>query len=286
MMTRKNTIRVLALTVVIASALMLSLPSLRAQEPNPDGRNRRSGIREFLGLGAPPDPVAAKRGEPLYAAHCAFCHGPKARGAEGPNLIRSVLVLHDEGGKQIGPYLLKGNPEKGMPAFATLTESQTYDLAQFLHMQVELTANRGVYQRLNVVTGDARKGAEFFNGAGKCNTCHAVTGDLAGIGSRLPPDAIQNRFLWPGGGGFGSAPPVRKVTVTLADGQQVTGVARRLDDFYVSLYDEQGNFHAWSRTDNKIKVEIEDRLQAHRQLLAVYTDEIMHNLTAYLVTLK
>lgn len=286
MMTRTNIIRVLALTVVMAPVLMLSLPLLRAQEPNPDGRNRRSGIREFLGLGAPPDPVAAKRGEPLYAAHCAFCHGPKARGAEGPNLIRSMLVLHDEGGKQIGPYLLKGNPEKGMPAFATLTESQTYDLAQFLHMQVELTANRGLYQRLNVVTGDARKGAEFFNGAGKCNTCHAVTGDLAGIGSRLPPDAIQNRFLWPGGGGFGAAPPVRKVTVTLPDGQQITGVARRLDDFYVSLYDEQGNFHAWSRTDNKIKVELEDRLQAHRQLLAVYTDEIMHNLTAYLMTLK
>ena len=34
------------------------------------------------------------------------------------------------------------------------------------------------------------------------------------------------------------------------------------------------------------KVEVRDPLQGHRDLLAVYTDKDMHDVTAYLVTLK
>ena len=133
------------------------------------------------------------------------------------------MVLHDERGELVGPFLLKGRPEKGMPAYPNLTESQTYDIAQFLHLQVELAANRGTYKRLNVVSGDAKKGEAYFKGAGKCNTCHSITGDLAKIGSKYPPDVIQNRFLWPGGGGFGAPAYARKATVTLPDGRTVTG---------------------------------------------------------------
>ena len=75
---------------------------LCAQEnipPAARGGGRGGGnTREFLGLGPPPDAAAAARGERLYAPNCAFCHGEKARGAEGPNLVRSVVVLHDEKG--------------------------------------------------------------------------------------------------------------------------------------------------------------------------------------------
>lgn len=283
-MTHTKKSRLLAISLLLIG---LAITQLNAQDPPPGPGGRRGGnIREFLGLGPPPDAAAAERGAPLFAASCAFCHGPKARGAEGPNLIRSVVVLHDEGGKELGPYLLKGNPEKGMPSFARLTEAQLYDISQFLHLQVELAANRGTYKRLNVVTGDAKKGEAWFNGEGKCNTCHSVTGDLAKIGSKLPPDQIQNRFLWPGGGGFGAPTRARKATVTLPDGKVVTGTIKRLDDFNVSLYDDAGNFHSWSLEASKIKVDVADPLKAHRELLDKYTDEIMHNLTAYLVTLK
>lgn len=286
-MSLSRKLRILTLMILAAAFAVLAVPQMSAQEgPAPGQGGRRPNIREFLGLGAPPDPVAAERGAPLYAANCAFCHGPKARGAEGPNLIRSVVVLHDEGGNTIGPYLLKGNPDKGMPAFSKLTESQTYDIAQFLHMQVELAANRGTYKRLNVVTGDAKRGEAYFNGEGKCSTCHSPTGDLAKIGSKLPPDAIQNRFLWPGGGGFGAPTRQRKATITLPDGKTVKGTIKRLDDFNVSLYDEAGNYFSWSREVTPVKIEINDPLKAHRELLDKYTDEIMHDLTAYLVTLK
>src|SRR5579864_6872695 len=122
------------------------------------GRGGRAGTREFLGLGPAPDAAAAARGEKLYAPNCGFCHGEKARGGEGPNLVRSPLVLHDEKGEVIGPTITKGFPDKGMPAFSNFTEAQLSDIAQFLHMQVELVANRGIYKRLNVVTGDATAG--------------------------------------------------------------------------------------------------------------------------------
>jgi hypothetical protein len=199
--------------------------------------------------------------------------------------VRSPLVLHDEKGELLAPVLVKGRVDKGMPAFPSLTEAQVYDIAQFLHLQIELAANRGTYKRLNVVTGDAGKGETYFNSTGRCNTCHSITGDLAHIASRYPADQLQTKFLWPdAGGGFDDSARAKKVTITLPSGASVSGTLKSLDDFQVALYDAAGDYHSWSR--DKVKVEVEDRLAAHRQLLDKYTDTDMHNLLAYLVTLK
>jgi len=271
---------------VIAALFAASI--LCAQEEIPaggrgGGRGGRGNTREFLGLGPPPDAAAAARGEKLYAPNCAFCHGEKARGGEGPNLVRSVTVLHDEKGELIGPAIVKGFPEKGMPPFPNFAEGQLSDLAQFLHLQVELVANRGIYKRLNVVTGDAKAGEAYFNGAGGCKACHSPTGDLAHVGTKYQPEQLQTRFVWPGGG-RGSAAAAQKVRVTLRSGESVTGTVKQIDDVNISLIDASGNYRSWPREG--IKVELEDRLAGHRQLLEKYTDADMHNLTAWLVTLK
>jgi cytochrome c oxidase cbb3-type subunit 3 len=266
--------RSLCLCVVLLAALQLS-----AQEEIPAGRGGRGSTREFLGLGPAPDAVAAARGEKVYAPNCAFCHGPKARGAEGPNLVRSPLVPHDEKGELIGPAIAKGFTDKGMPAFPNISQSQASDIAQFLHLQVELVANRGLYKRLNVLTGDAKAGEVYFNGAGGCKSCHSPTGDLAHIGTKYPPEQLQNRFVWPGAAVRG-----QKLTVTLPSGQAVSGALKRMDDLNVSMYDTSGVYHSWPREG--LKVEVEDRLAGHRQLLSKYSDEDMHNITAYLATLK
>jgi cytochrome c oxidase cbb3-type subunit III len=251
------------------------------------GGGGRGGTREFLGLGPAPDAAASARGEKIYAPTCGFCHGDKARGAEGPNLVRSVVVLDDEKGELIGPVISQGRPDKGMPAFPSFTKDQLYDLAEYLHMQVELVANRGIYKHLNVVTGDAKAGEAYFNGAGGCKSCHSPTGDLAKIGARYQPEQLQTRFIWPGGGGGGrgaggGAP--QKVTVTLPSGETVVGALRRMDDFDISISDSKGNYRSWSR--ETVKVQLEDKLAGHRELLDKYTDKDMHDLTAYLVTLK
>ncbi len=241
----------------------------------------RREMRQFLGLGAPPDAAAAARGEKLYAPNCAFCHGVRANGAEAPDLVRSSLVLHDEKGEAIAPLVHNGRPDRGMPPFPSFSDAELYDIAEFLHMRVELAANRGLYQVQNIVTGNARTGQAYFEGAGQCASCHSVTGDLAHIGSKMQPVDLQQAFLYPGAR---KSEPAR-VTVVLASGQSISGTLKRMDDFQVSLYDAAGEYHSYAITGG-VRVDVEDKLLKHRQLLERYTDADMHNLTAYLVTLR
>jgi cytochrome c oxidase cbb3-type subunit 3 len=270
-----------------SALIFIAVGMLAAQEgPSRPGRGGRS-TREFLGLGRAPDPVAAARGEKLYTSNCSFCHGAKANGGDtGPDLIRSTVVLHDDKGELITPVIHSGRPDRGMPAFANLSETQLWDIAEFLHMRVELTANRGTYKLLGVVSGNAKAGESYFNADGKCYTCHSVTGDLAHIGSKMEPADLQQAFLYPGARGFEpSGPRITKVTVTLPTGESIAGSLKRLDDFTVSLYDANGDYHSIA-LDDGVKVDVEDKLLAHRQLLDRYTDTIMHDVLAYLVTLK
>ena len=291
--------RLWARTAVTVSASALVGVLLAAQEPPvpPAGQNRpaapggrggtRGGdaMREFLGLGRAPDAAAAARGEKLYAAACAFCHGADARGAQGPSLIRSEVVLHDDKGELIGPVVLQGRPDKGMPAMPSVTPEQITEVSEFLRVQVEKAANRGLYRTLyanDILTGNAAAGEAFFNGAGGCRACHSPTGDLAHVGTRYPPMNLQNRWLWPSGG-RGAAAPVR-ATITLPSGEHVAGTIRRLDDYDVSIIDAGGAYRSWPREG--VKVEIPDPLKGHRQLLDTYSDADIHNVTAYLATLK
>ena len=268
--------------------LLLILLPLPGQEPDASAgargragaRRGAAGLREFLGLGAAPDAAAAKKGEPLYKQNCATCHGDNARGAQAPSLVRSVPVLHDEKGEEVGPIIKAGRP--GMPPFPALSTDEIYSIVQFLKLQIELAANRGTYGQTygdlrNKVTGDAQAGAAFFKT--NCIACHAATGDLAKIGAKFQQaQQLQQRFLWPA-----TAGPA-KVTVTTPDGKRVVGTVSRQDDFYLSLYDTAGDYHNWPL--DKVKIEMEDKLQGHRALLPKYSNADIHNMTAYLVSLK
>jgi cytochrome c oxidase cbb3-type subunit 3 len=243
--------------------------------------------RQFLGLGRQPDPQLASDGEKIFGPTCGFCHGADGRGGTGPDLLRSPAVLDDDKGELIGPVIQNGRPIRGMPAFSALTEEQVRAIAEFLHMQVELAANRGTYQVQNIVTGNAQAGEAYFNGEGKCYTCHSVSGDLAHIGSKLSPLDLQAVELYPEARSYdfsGTHPP-RQVTVILADGKKLTGSLKHLDDFYVSLEDAQGQYHSIAITKG-VKAVVEDKLVFHRKMLDHYTDKQIHDLTAYLVTLK
>ena len=238
-----------------------------------------------------PDAAAVERGQKTFVASCGFCHGSRATGGEnGPDLVRSVAALRDEGGGQLGPIIRKGNPEKGMPPFP-MTDQQISDIAAFLRSRQQAAINRNAYQIHNVVTGDAAKGQAYFNGTGKCNTCHSPIGDLKGIASKYEPVALQARFLYPETRGFGRRgaegprPKPMPATVTLPSGQKISGGLEFLDDFNVSLRDASGVYHSWTRQDG-LQVEVRDPLAGHQELLPKYTDADMHNVLAYLATLK
>ena len=271
-----------------SSAPVVAQPGITTEGQRGVQRRRGAdGTHDFLGLGAPPDAAAAERGSKIYSSTCAFCHGAKATGGDtGPDLLRSTIVLHDEKGELIGPVVHNGRVSRGMPQFPAFTDADLYDIAEFLHMRVELAANRGTYKILDVVTGNAKAGEAWFKGAGGCSGCHSPTGDLAHIGSKLSPPDLQQTFLYPAARGFASGgEAAQKVIVTLPSGERITGNLKHLDDFTVSLYDEQGEFHSIA-LNKGVKVALDDPLAAHRQLLDRYTDSDMHNLTAYLVTLK
>ncbi len=251
-----------------------------------------SGVTFAQGTSGPPkfDPAAVDRGQKTFVATCGFCHGSHAKGGEkGPDLLRSVLVLDDEGGKSIGHVVLKGRPEKGMPKFA-MTPDQISDIATFLHSSIAAAANRDDYKVLNIVTGDPKAGAVYFNGAGRCTTCHSITGDLRGIGAKYEPVTLQDHIVMPRERGSEAAArtkPLTTVTVFLPSGESVTGVPVNYDDFNISVRDAAGDFHSFKRLDqDNPRIELHNRLQVHAEMLTKYNDEDIHNLTAYLVTLK
>lgn len=238
------------------------------------------------------DTAAADRGKTVYIAECITCHGQKARGKDdAPDLVRSLVILHDRYGNSIGAFLKKGHPTQSGRPSASLKETEVGDLSHFLHQRVADTLRSGPYSKvINVMTGDAKAGSLYFSGAGKCNTCHSPSRDLAGIGSKYDPPTLQQRFLFPGavgfvrGGGVARTRPVM-VTVTPPSGRPVTGVLDKIDDFSVSLRDAAGDYHSYERTP-QLKVAKDDPYAAHHELLDHYTDKNIHDVVAYLATLK
>lgn len=239
------------------------------------------------------DPAIVARGNTLYGINCRSCHGVDLRGGEGGgiNLLRSQLVLNDQNGELIFPVVRDGKSSPGMSPMPAVPISQddVKAIAEYIH-SVAATAQRqggpppGPPLTLNILVGDAAAGKTYF--AAKCSTCHSATGDLSGIGGRITsPMQLQNSWLAGGGGRGGNATPVT-ATVTLQNGQKVEGQLNRIDDFIVILNMTDGSTQSFRRTGDVPKVEIRDPRAAHRNLLPEYTDKDIHDVTAYLVTLK
>ncbi|HEX2917800.1 MAG TPA: cytochrome c [Edaphobacter sp.] len=233
---------------------------------------------------SPVKPGAAEAGAQIYSSKCASCHGEDARGtASAPDLIRSLPVLHDRRqmlyGKELGPILAKG-PKHNF----NFDEKQLADLSQFLTKSINSILRSGYNsQPTNLLSGDAKAGEAYFNGAGGCNKCHSATEDLAHVGTRYAPAALQQKFLFPNFGLF-----LRKkvqVTVQLPSGKSYTGDLVHLDDFTVTLHEKSGETRSFNRTA-RIKVTEQNPYAGHIALLDKYTDADIHNLTTYLATLK
>jgi mono/diheme cytochrome c family protein len=257
----------------------------RAKTPRPQSLIDQAGANDKQVV----DEDAAARGKTLYSAQCSTCHGTQARGAQqGPDLVRSLVVLHDRYGSTIGLFLAKGHPNGKSIA---MTQAQILDLSHFLHQQVGNTLRTGPFNSvLNILVGDPREGKAYFNGPGKCSQCHSTTGDLAHIASKYDPSVLQLKVVFPQTAAFGrqSARNSRKpvmVTVSSPTGESATGVLDDIDDFNVSLRDDAGQYRSFQRGPG-VKVEKHDPYAAHVALLDEYTDKDIHDVVAYLETFK
>jgi mono/diheme cytochrome c family protein len=217
------------------------------------------------------------------------CHGSNARGTgTGANLIRSPLVLRDRYGSAIGPYLKRGHPTQTGAPSSGLAAAEVTDLSHFIWQRINDTLQGSpAYEVKDVLTGNARDGQAYFAGEGRCASCHSPTGDLAGYGSRHNPVDIQQRFVFPAanaGRGGTSRKPVT-VTVTAPNSEPLSGVLVSLDDFHVALRDAGGIYRSVTRTPD-MKVVKSDPYKPHVELLYRLTDKAMHDVVAYLETLK
>ncbi len=249
-----------------------------------------------LGFQQQPDAPAVARGRQMFTTTCGACHGAEGRGgSEGAtDLTRSAIAAGDAA--QLGAFLRTGRPERRMPPFA-LGDAEVADLSAFLRSIAAPPGRGGGRSNLivAVVVGDAAAGERYFNGGGKCATCHSPTGDLKGIGARLPAAAIQGRIVYPRDNGnyppsFNSPPnpneAPRTVVVTMPNGDKVSGTLMWLTDFHVTLKDASGLLRTIARHGDTPSVAVTDPLQYHLDHMRTLTDKNMHDLTAYLVTLK
>jgi len=244
---------------------------------------------------ATPPAAGGTSGQGIFAAQCAFCHGRDATGgASGPDLTDSALVGTDVNGDLIGPVVHSGRPEKGMPPFA-LSDADLKAVVAYIHAQKKkIDENPGRRRKVSVEdisTGNADAGKRYFDGAGGCTKCHSAAKDLAGVASRYRGLALMQRMLYPtpqnavppGEGEKPKSSPV-KVTVTLPSGQTVSGSLVHQDEFTIALRDGSGWYRSWPTTG--VKYTVDDPLKAHADQLPKYTDDDIHNLVAYLQTLK
>jgi cytochrome c oxidase cbb3-type subunit 3 len=280
------------------------------QPPAPTGRGGRGqgggrGVATFPAQQRPPgDPELIAKGKPLFVTYCSTCHGVDLRGGVtgGPNLLRSPVVLMDQQGELILPIVHGARAERGMPALP-LPEADVKAIAEYIHSVLAAARPQGAPPESetpppNALVGDATAGQAYF--AAKCSSCHSPTGDLAGIGTKVPEaKALQTHWVVGGGGGGGrggrggAAPGAANsdrrtvtATVTLPSGEKVQGRLARLDNFLVTIMLEDGRLRTFRRDGDRPKIDINDPLEAHKGLPATLTDKDMHDVTAYLATLK
>jgi cytochrome c oxidase cbb3-type subunit 3 len=302
----RSTISCLALGIIAMGLVVVQVDAQRggaaAVPPVPGaqgGRGARGGAQGAPTQGfpaqqrAPGDAALIARGNNLYGIHCRSCHGADLRGGDqgGPNLLRSDVTMNDQSGELIQPVVREGRRNPGMPSMPAidLPPDDIRAIAEYIHSILATARGQGNPPpgppvTLNVLVGDAAAGRVYFEA--KCMSCHSAAGDLRGVGSRFPnPTQLQNAWVAGGGGGRGGGATALTATVTLR-GEKIEGRVMRSDEFLIVLGMPDGTSRSFRRDGDVPKVEIHNPREGHIKLLPGYTDKDIHDVTAYLVTLK
>jgi cytochrome c oxidase cbb3-type subunit 3 len=256
------------------------------------------------------------RGDVLYnSLACSSCHGPLGLGgaAGAADLTKSALAQTPDNGRTLAAFLQVGRPEQGMPPARPLSPQEAADLSAKIRSLAPPPASRTAAdgaraaapalpaalagQDLSIVIGDPKIGKAYFNSAeGRCSTCHAVedgkaspAANLAHVASKYKAEKdLQQTWMLPGRDVNWSPRKDNTVTAvaTFADGHEVRGYLTSISDFKLVIRDDAGKVTTIPRADDQPKVRLIDRMQPHLDLMDVYQDDDIHNITAYLATLK
>jgi cytochrome c oxidase cbb3-type subunit III len=199
-------------------------------------------------------------------------------GETGPDLTRSKLVIADVNGDKISEVVRNGRPEKKMPGF-DIQGSEMTNLVAFIHAQAASAASKkGARKGVDVAdlqTGNLEAGKQYFDA--KCAKCHSASGDLKGIASRFEGLHLEEQMLYP-------REAKSKVTITLPSGETVKGTVAYQDEWTIGIHDENKVYRSWKVS--KVRVAIDPGLDGHVALFPQYSDADIHNLMAYMQTLR
>ncbi|MBS1798951.1 MAG: c-type cytochrome [Acidobacteria bacterium] len=275
---------VAVLTVLCCSPGLTVASAAGAQAPTTSAFNQGQ-------VRAAEDPAVVAHGKALYGINCQACHGSDLRGGDmgGPNLLRSQIALTDKHGELIVPIIQGARAAQGMPNLG-LNDEDAGAVAAYVRSVISTIGGQGAppgqKKVLDIVVGDAGRGQAYF--AAHCSSCHSPTGDLKGIATTFhEPVQLQARWITGGAGGAQASPATKPtVDVTVAPGEKDSGELVRMDDFLVTLRRSDGTERSFTRKGAAPVVVVHDPMQAHREMLSHYTDGDIHDVTAYLVTLK
>jgi cytochrome c oxidase cbb3-type subunit III len=291
--------RLVGLMIAVTTSVMAQ-GAPPATAPPPSAGQAPGGGR-FRGLvpgkqRPPGDPAQIARGKTLYGVNCTGCHGSDLRGGDmgGPNLLRSQVALSDQNGELVLPVIQGSRQDSGMPA-VPMSPQDGLAVAAYIRSIVDTIGSQGRPPSVgkeapSVLVGDASAGQAYF--AAKCSSCHSPSGDLKGIAARIAdPKTLQT--TWVAGGvrrrrmpAAATSAATTTVSITLQSGESVEGRLVQIDDFLVTVGLADGTVRTFRRDEEVPKVEVHDPMKAHRDLMAVYTDKDIHDVTAYLVTLQ
>jgi cytochrome c oxidase cbb3-type subunit 3 len=296
----RQTFMITALTgcLLAAPALTQDPPQGAIGQGGRGGRGGGPGFPQQTRQLAAPEVIA--RGKAVYGVNCSACHGGDLRGGDqgGPSLLRSLAALSDQHGEVVSPIIRGSRQDKGMPAF-NLSDSDSVAVAEYIH---SVLAQVGRQARppgtpdpsaINPLVGNATAGAAYFKTS--CASCHSVEGDLKGIASKFEDVRdLQNTWVSGGGGGGGGGGGRRgggggrgeAAVVALANGQKLEGALVHKDDFIVTLMLADGTRRSFTRNNGVPDVVVRDPQEAHKKLALTLDDKDMHDVTAYLVTIK
>jgi len=250
-----------------------------------------TALLEFLATAKPAPQASAPQsvenaalvnaGGALFLQNCAFCHGRDAMGGEtGPDLTESAMVESDTTGEKIAAVIREGRPDNKMPAFTFSPEQVRGVIAFIRSRKAEAEAHPGGRRGVSpedLQTGNVEAGKKYFEGAGGCVKCHSADGDLSLIARHYQGLRLEERMLYPKG-------VKGTVTVTLPSGKTIQGELAYRDEFTIALRDNDGIYRSWAT--NRVRFKLESPVEGHIDLLGKYTDDDIHNLMAYLQTLR
>jgi putative heme-binding domain-containing protein len=220
------------------------------------------------------------RGEKLFQAQCALCHGPKGEGGRGPALTRAKLSRAPDDAALI-QILTDGIRGTEMQGAGAMSEREVRQTAAYVRSLGKVA--------LKPVPGDAMRGSGIYAGKGNCAGCHSIHGeggvagpDLSAIGESRSAAYLRESLVNPG-----AAVPEGYLLITVVPngGPRVTGVRVNEDSFSLQIRDSDGRSYSFWKKDvaQVMKQPGKSPMPSYQGQLS---DAELTDLVAYLASLK